>query len=85
MAAQQQTAQTPKPVPAANPASDFSYVELHEALPNCSKRDRASQRVNQLRIDADVWFKEHPVGIEVCGGGAWRGVVPWSNIKMAKR
>ena len=71
--------------PAANPQSDFFEVELVHPLENCSKRERKAQRVNQIRIDQDVWFKEHPAGVEVCGAGAWQGVVPWSNIKMARR
>lgn len=73
-----------KPVTAVNP-SEFSFIELLEPLMNCSLRDRKSQRVNQLRPDADVFFKEHPHGVEVCGKGAWRGVIPWANIKVALR
>jgi hypothetical protein len=70
---------------AANPPTEFSFIELIEPLTNCSLRDRKSQRVNQLRPDADVWFKEHAHGVEVCGRGAWRGVIPWANIKVALR
>lgn len=73
------------PQAAPNPPSDYSFVELMEAIPNCSKRDRASQRVNQIRPDRDVWLKDHPHGVEVCGSGSWSGVVSWANIKYAKR
>ncbi len=84
-------AQAPTPIKQPNPKSDYAVIELIEPLVNCSLRDRKSQRVSLLRVvnngvpDPDVWFKEHPHGIEVCGTGAWRGVIPWANIKVATR
>ncbi len=79
------TTETPKPKAAANPPSDYTEVEVVHPIVNSSKRDRKAQRVTLIRVDQDTWFKDHPCGVEVCGSGAWRGVVPWSNIKMAKR
>ncbi len=69
----------------AHPKSEYAYVELVEAIPNCSKRDRTTQRVAQIRPDADVFLKEHAHGVEICGNGSWTGVVPWTNIKYAKK
>jgi hypothetical protein len=67
------------------PASDFTEVEVRDPIVNCSKRDRKAQRETLIRVDQDVYFKDREAGVEVCGNGAWRGMVPWSNIKLAKR
>jgi hypothetical protein len=73
------------PVVTERPATDFSEIEVRDPIVNCSKRDRKAQRVTLIRVDEDVYFKDRDAGVEVCGTGAWRGLVPWSNIKMAKR
>lgn len=82
--AEPQKNQTP-PLKAVEPATDYREIELVEGLMNCTKVDRKSQRVYQLRAIEGVTLMAHPAGVEVGGNSTWRGVVPWSNIKVAKR
>ncbi len=68
----------------------FKELDLFEALPTPSKKDRGGQRVHHFRELAgktggyDVELLEHPAGVEV-RGTAWSGVVPWAMIKRAVR
>lgn len=68
--------------------TDYREVELRDPLVNCTMHDRKGQRVSLIRVEPDketFVIKEHPAGVEIVGGQAWNGVIPWSNIKMAKR
>jgi hypothetical protein len=75
----------PAPVPpSSSPASDYVELKLVQTIINCSRLERRGQQVEQLRIEPGIVFKDHPAGVEVCGG-AWSGVVPWANIRVAFR
>lgn len=63
--------------------TDYLEVELVHPLVNCALRDRKAQRVATIRADVECGLKDHPQGVEVTGDGAWRGVIPWTNIKVA--
>jgi len=78
-------ASAPRIPPDAAPQSDFNTVEVVHPITNCDPIERKGQTVNTLRAKNGVVFKEVPAGIDVSGASTWQGVIPWGNIRWAKR
>jgi hypothetical protein len=69
----------------ATPGSDYTQLELVNTVINVTKKDRKGQQVTTIRATEGVVFKDHPHGVEISGDAHWKGVIPWANIKMARR
>lgn len=73
------------PIRPAAENSDYSELVLVDTVLNVTKNDRKGQQVSTIRAREGVVFKATPIGVEVSGDAHWKGTIPWTSIKYAKR